>query len=71
MTSKPGWNPNLFYREDCPCEGCTEKFIGCHGRCPKDARGEYGYNAWRARIEEIKKNRKAYDDLNRRKSCQR
>lgn len=36
-------------REDSPCHGCTERIIGCHGNCPKDARGEFGYNAWKTR----------------------
>ena len=33
--------------EPCPCNGCTERFTACSDRCPKDARGEYGYKAWR------------------------
>ena len=33
--------------EKCPCGGCTERFTACSDRCPKDARGEYGYKAWR------------------------
>ena len=33
-------------KEQSPCYGCTERFTACSGRCPKDARGEYGYNAW-------------------------
>lgn len=48
-------------REDSPCKDCTEKFTACHGNCPKDARGEFGYNAWKARDqaqkEYTKKNR--------------
>lgn len=39
----------------CPCQGCTERFIACSGRCPKDKRGEYGYKAWRADCEEEKR----------------
>ena len=34
-----------------PCKGCTERFTACSDRCPKDARGEYGYKAWKADIE--------------------
>lgn len=69
MGNKSSFNINT--REPSPCDGCTERFIACSGRCPKDERGEYGYNAWIAKLELIKKNRKAYDDLNRRKSWQR
>ena len=28
-------------RDKPPCGSCTEKFDGCHGKCPKDERGEY------------------------------
>jgi hypothetical protein len=35
--------------EPCPCNGCTERFSACSDRCPKDARGEFGYKAWKAR----------------------
>ncbi len=38
-----------------PCLGCTERFIACSARCPKDARGEYGYDAWKADLEAEKK----------------
>lgn len=37
--------------EKCPCYGCTERFTACSDRCPKDARGEYGYKTWRVRHE--------------------
>lgn len=33
-----------------PCKGCTERFIACSDRCPKDERGEYGYKAWKADV---------------------
>jgi hypothetical protein len=36
-------------REDSPCKGCTERFLACSDRCPKDARGEYGHKAWKER----------------------
>lgn len=62
---------NISTREPSPCDGCTERFLACSGHCPKDERGDYGYLGWKAKIEEIKKNRKAYDDLNRRKVWQR
>jgi hypothetical protein len=58
-------------REMPPCHDCTEKFLACHGNCPKDKRGEFGYDAWLAELQRIKKNRKAYDSLNRRKTWQR
>lgn len=35
--------------ETSPCKGCTERFTACSDRCPKDARGEFGYKAWRER----------------------
>lgn len=31
----------------CPCNGCTERFLACSDRCPKDARGDYGHKAWK------------------------
>jgi hypothetical protein len=54
-------------RGTSPCDGCTERFEACWGRCPKDARGERGYKAWSAEIEETKAKKKAYYDLNRRR----
>lgn len=43
---------------NCPCNGCTERFAACSDRCPKDERGEYGYAAWSAddKAEKAKKN---------------
>lgn len=38
-----------------PCKDCPERFTACSGRCPKDARGEYGYLAWKADLEAKKK----------------
>lgn len=58
-------------REKSPCTGCTERFMACSDRCPKDERGEFGYKAWKAKIEETKQKKKAYNDLNRRKKWQR
>lgn len=60
-----------FFREVSPCHGCTEKFSACHDNCPKDARGERGYMAWKAELDAIKKKKKAYNDLNRRRKWQR
>ena len=31
----------------CPCGDCPERFPACSGKCPKDARGDYGYKAWK------------------------
>lgn len=47
-------------RENAPCNGCTERFSACHGNCPKDARGEYGYNAWTAGIASIKEEKEKH-----------
>jgi Fe-S-cluster-containing dehydrogenase component len=49
-------------RDISPCAGCTEKFTACHDRCPKDARGEYGYDAWRAEIKRVKQEKQKYLD---------
>lgn len=48
-------------RDKPPCYGCTEKFILCHGDCPKDKRGEYGYSAWKAELEKAKQARGDYE----------
>lgn len=48
--------------------GCTERFTACSDRCPKDARGEFGYLAWKAEMQAINDARKAYQNLSRRKS---
>ena len=58
-------------RDPCPCNGCTERFPACHGDCPKDKRGDFGYEAWKLKIREIEEKRKAYNSLNRRKKWQR
>lgn len=50
-------------RDPSPCNGCTERFTACSGRCPKDARGEKGYNAWTGEIKRVKKEKQEY--LNR------
>lgn len=36
-------------KENSPCYGCTERFLACSDRCPKDERGEYGHKAWLGR----------------------
>ena len=52
------------YRDVSPCKDCNERFTACQmrGKCPKDKRGEYGYAAWRDRIEAIDRNRKTYNE---------
>lgn len=47
-------------RETVPCKDCAERFSACSCKCPKDARGEYGYNAWKAEVDRVKQNRNAY-----------
>ena len=37
-----------------PCKNCPERFTACSDRCPKDARGEYGYKAWKAEMDAMK-----------------
>ena len=58
-------------RETSPCKDCTEKFTACHDRCPKDERGEFGYQAWKTMNEEMKQKKKEYYNLNRSKSWRR
>lgn len=58
-----------------PCMGCTERFIACSGNCPKDARGEYGYNAWIADYHKIIEAQKEYakrrrEDFLRSEQCE-
>ena len=54
-------------RDKSPCDGCTERFIACSDKCPKDARGEFGYKAWREQLRDVKEKRKQYYELRRRK----
>lgn len=48
-------------RDKSPCYGCTEKFAACHDRCPKDKRGEFGYKAWKDKVDSANKARKEYN----------
>jgi hypothetical protein len=48
-------------REKSPCFGCKEKFTACHDNCPKDKRGEGGYEAWKKHLEMLKDARKEYE----------
>lgn len=54
-------------RDDSPCDGCTERFLACSDKCPKDARGEYGYNAWKEKLREVEEKRKQYYKFRRKK----
>lgn len=36
----------------CPCNGCTERFGGCHSKCPKEPQG---YNSWKFQMEQARK----------------
>ena len=56
-----------------PCKDCPERTIepNCHDRCPKDARGEYGYGKWKAereaaKVTEAQKNALAWTNSKRR-----
>lgn len=51
--------PNVS-RNLAPCKDCSERFIACSDKCPKDARGEYGYLAWKAEQNKIKQAEKEY-----------
>lgn len=48
--------------KDGPCKDCPERFTACSDRCPKDARGEYGYKAWKA---DYYKQKDAYKEYKR------
>ena len=56
--------PDPVTREIPPCKGCTERCVtesfNCHDRCQMDERGEFGYKAWRGKIESANKARKEY-----------
>lgn len=47
-------------RDPSPCIDCQERFTACSDRCPKDARGEYGKEAWKAEIARVKMEREKY-----------
>lgn len=47
--------------KSAPCKGCTERFTACSDKCPKDARGEYGYKAWKAEYYQQKNAEKEYN----------
>ena len=58
-----------------PCKDCPERFLACSDKCPKDARGEYGYKAWKAEFQKEKAAEKEYklrrrEDYRRSEECQ-
>lgn len=53
-----------------PCKDCAERFIACSDKCPKDARGEYGYQAWKAEYRKQQAAEKEYN-LRRREDWMR
>ena len=57
---KPEQRIPSMIREVSPCKDCAEKYPACHGSCPKDKRGEYGYKAWADELERIKEARRQY-----------
>jgi hypothetical protein len=46
-----------------PCHNCPERFTACSDHCPKDERGEYGYDAWKAEMAAIKKAMKTQSSI--------
>ena len=56
-----GMRITVSIRDVSPCKDCTEKFLGCHGRCPKDERGEFGYMAFRAEVARVNAARANYE----------
>ena len=57
-------------RDVCPCKDCPERFTACSDKCPKDERGEYGYKAWKGKINTVKQAEREYLK-NRREDYQR
>ena len=51
----------LSIREISPCKDCAEKFLGCHSQCPKDERGEQGYNAFKREVARVNAARIEYE----------
>lgn len=45
-----------------PCKNCAERHEACWDKCPKDLRGEYGYNAWMAEANRVKAEKQRYLD---------
>lgn len=55
-----GNQPNSIIQDVSPCYKCPERFLTCSDNCPIDARGGFGYKAWKAKVEAIKKAKKDY-----------
>ena len=55
------------YRKKSPCLNCEERFRACSDKCPKDARNEYGYNAWITELRGVQENRRKYYENRRKK----
>lgn len=51
---------NCGIRGVSPCKDCTERFLACSDRCPKDERGDFGHKAWKAELNRVKKERTAF-----------
>ena len=65
----------MMPNKDSPCKDCTERFIACSDRCPKDARGEFGYKAWKAeyykqKAAEREYNKRRREDWKRSEECE-
>lgn len=41
-----------------PCRGCEERYPGCHAECER-------HEAWKARMKEIKEEKKKHDTQDR------
>ena len=52
-------------RDKPPCKDCAERCVtesfNCHNSCPKDKRGEYGYKAWKDKVDRANKARQEYN----------
>lgn len=61
--------------KNIPCKDCAERFPACSDKCPKDTRGEYGYQAWKADYRKQKAAEKEYnlrrhEDWKRSEECE-
>ena len=50
--------------KNAPCKDCPERFLACSDKCPKDARGEYGYKTW---LADVHKQQAAYKEYKARR----
>ena len=51
--------PNII-RGVSPCKDCKERFLACSDKCPIDARGEFGYKAWKQEVDRVKAAKEEY-----------